>query len=408
MQFARKTEPLLREMLSESPVVWIRGARQVGKSTLALAAARVGRTYLSLDDYAVLAAARADPQAFVLGLSADVILDEVQRAPGLFRAVMLAVDRDRRPGRFLLTGSANVFTLPHANESLAGRMQILDLAPLAQAEIEGSTGNFLDALRSGVWPALHLEPDDLALPALWKRLCTGGFPEAVLARSEPARGRLLSAYLQTLIERDLRDISDISRLQKVPQLLEALYGRASTLLNRADLSRALGLPASTLERYLSLIEAVFLYQPLRAFHADTATALAKAPKVDILDTGLAAHLLNLGGEDFNNRSFGPLLESFVSGELRRLATWSASPVRFSHFRTKHGAEVDLVLEIGTSVIGVEVKASRKLTTGDFAGLAKLQEVAGERWARGIILYGGEAVIPFGNYWAIPMAALWRW
>ncbi len=408
MQIFRKAHPILTQMLEEAPVTWIRGARQVGKSTLALSVSNPNRQYLSLDDYAVLAAARSDPQAFILGLHGNVTIDEVQRVPELFRAIKLAIDQDRQPGRFLLTGSANVYTLPQAIESLAGRMQILDLEPLAQAEIEGAPGQLIDHLFSGDWPTVPIPASDLEISALWMRIRTGGFPQAVLAKSDAALGRLHKAYLQSILERDVREIADVSRLQQLPQLFEILSSRASNILNLADLARAMSLPASTLTRYLNLLEAVFLYRPLRAFHADTATALAKAPKVELLDTGLASSLLGLVPDAFESRAFGHLLENFVTSELRRQATWCDQSIEFSHFRTKHGAEVDLVLRQGQRIVGLEVKSSRKLETRDFDGLEKLREVAGDRWLRGVVFYLGNQVLPFGKFWAVPLPALWRW
>ena len=408
MNVKRLGEELLQEHLSESPAVWIRGARQVGKSTLATMVAGEGRTYITFDDPAALALATEDPSGFVLDLEGDVILDEVQRVPHLFRAIKLAIDQDRRPGRFVLTGSANVFALPMASESLAGRLQIFSLEPFAQAELRGTKGDFIQSVFSEDFAPTIYASEQLSRQVLWSMIAKGGYPEALVRKSDESRYRMFSGYVNTLLERDVRDISDIKRLNELPGLLEVLAARSSSLLNLTDLSRTLNIPRATLDRYLKLLEALFIYRPLRSYSGNVVASLTHAPKVQLLDTGLAAYSLGLNSSEVPDaRTYGALLESFVGNELRRLLTWHPRIVRMSHFRTKHGKEVDFVLsDQSGKLVGIEVKASRSINPKDFSGLEKLKELSGDKFKRGIILYSGTDVFKRGDHYAVPISALW--
>lgn len=408
------TQPLT-DALSDSPVVLINGARQTGKTTLvqSLAAQRPA-TYLTLDDIGVLSAARSDPQGFLAGLSGPVVLDEVQHAPGLFPALKAAVDKQRTPGRFLLTGSANVLLLPKLSESLAGRMEVLTLWPLAQAELvpaerAGAAGNLVDALFSDALFAGQdlpaTEPADLV-----RRLLGGGYPEP-LARSSPERRRAwFNSYLTTILQRDVRDIANIEGLTDLPRLLALLASRTSSLLNQADVSRASGLPYTTLLRYLALLEATFLVQMLPPWSSNLGQRLVKAPKVTLCDTGLAASLLGLDGERLagDGAMRGQLLETFVTMEMRKQAGWSRTQPGLFHWRTAAQQEVDLLLEDASGrLVGIEVKASGTTTASDFKGLKALAEATGSRFLRGVVLYSGNQTVPFGErLHALPLSALW--
>ncbi len=408
MKINRLGSSLLQEHLEESPAVWIRGARQVGKSTLAKMVTGESRTYITFDDPVALALATDDPTGFILDLKGDVILDEVQRVPHLFRAIKLAVDQDRRPGRFVLTGSANVFALPQASESLAGRLQIFSLEPFAQAELRGTRGNFIEQVFAKDFDPSYGSSAALDKEALWSMIAIGGYPESVLRKTDASRYRMFSGYVNTLLERDVRDISDIKRLNELPGLLEVLSARASSLLNLADISRTLNIPRATLDRYLKLLEALFIYRPLRSYSGNVVASLTQAPKVQLLDTGLAAYSLGLSSAEVpDTRTYGALLESFVGNELRRLLTWHERIVRMSHFRTKHGKEVDFVLsDQRGELVGIEVKASRSVNPKDFSGLDKLKELTGNNFKRGIILYTGSEVYKRGDHYAVPLSALW--
>lgn len=407
----RNLTAALREALSDRPVVLLNGARQVGKSTLAQSLVDSSPAqYLTLDDATVLAAAMGDPAGFVAGLSGPVVLDEVQRAPGLFLAIKASVDRDRQPGRFLLTGSADVFLLPTLADSLAGRMEILTLWPLSQGEIEEVREGFVDALFAKTFVPPRLPPLDRA--GLFERLSAGGFPEVVGKRSESRRRAWFRSYVTTILQRDVRDLSSIEDLSALPRLLSLLAARATSLLNYAELARSSGLPASTLKRYFLLLEATFLVQTLPAWSANLSKRLVKSPKVLLADTGLLASLLGLDADGLEEapQFAGPLLESFVLMEIRKQIGWSRTQPQMYHYRAQTGQEVDLLLEDAAGrVAGVEVKVGSTVQERDVRTLLGLAEALGPKFVRGVVLYTGERAVPFSDkVSALPVQALWRW
>ena len=408
----RNIESELRAALADTPVVLLNGARQTGKSTLARAvAAPLGAGYVTLDDATALAAAGRDPHGFVAGLPRRVVIDEVQKAPGLFAALKMAVDADRRPGRFLLTGSANLMLLPRVSESLAGRMEILTLEPLGQDELAGVRGSFIDRAfadsAAGLAGTGNLAgPVDLSAAVL-----AGGYPEAQARAPGRRREAWFAAYLNALLQRDVRDLANIEGLTEMPRLLALLAARLGGLLNTAELSRDTGIPQTTLKRYLALLEAAFLYRPLPAWSENLGKRLIKAPKIHLIDSGLAAHLTGYRALPAGREStaFGHLLEGFVVGELRKQAGWSQTRVGLWHYRTTSGREVDCVLEGPAGrLVGVEVKAAATLGAKDFAGLESLAADAPDRFHAGVLLYTGERAVGFGErLWAIPVWDLWQ-
>ncbi|MFL6233270.1 MAG: ATP-binding protein [Thermoanaerobaculia bacterium] len=407
--YPRNLTPILGDALGDRPVVLLNGARQVGKSTLVQSLAGEGAQYLTLDDPTVLAAATQDPAGFVVGLGGPAILDEVQRAPELFLALKAAVDRDRRPGRFLLTGSANVLVLPRASESLAGRMEILTLWPLSQGEIEGVVEGFVDALFAKTFAPPRLEPLDRG--ELFERLVRGGFPELVDKRSEARRRAWFTSYTTSILQRDVRDLTNIEDLAALPRLLSLLAARATTLLNYSELSRSSGIPASTLKRYFALLEATFLVLTLPAWSANFSKRLVKSPKLLLNDAGLLASSLALSPERLleEPRLAGPLLENFVLMEIRKQVSWSRTQPGLFHYRTQTGQEVDLLLEDPTGrIVGVEVKMGSAVQEKDVRALHDLADALGPRFVRGVVLYAGERAVPFSEkIFALPIQALWR-
>jgi len=407
----RNLAPLLAEALTDTPVVLLLGARQVGKSTLAKAllhAQPAGR-YITLDDPAARRAAEMDPGGFVTRTEGLTVLDEIQLAPQLFRAIKLEVDRDRRSGRFLLTGSANVLVLPRLSDSLAGRMELMTLEGLSQGEILGRSGNLVDRL----FDAAELVPQHLALDreALIAAILAGGFPEACARPTGRRRTQWFESYLQTLLQRDVRDLSQIEGITQLPRILELLAVRSAGLLNLAELSRTLGIPLNTLKRYLNLLEALFVITTLQAWSSHLGKRLVKAPKVMLRDTGLMAHLAGADQDRLRRDPdlLGGFLEAFVASEVRKLLGWSRGRVKLFHYRTLPGQEVDLLLERADGrVVGLEVKSSASIQAKDFRGLQHLSEALGPAFQRGIVLYTGSEVLPFGpRMWAMPISALWQ-
>ncbi len=409
--YRRNCESEVRGALSDTRVVFIAGPRQCGKSTLALSIARDDREYLSLDDPTVLDQARADPMAFVSRASTrPLIIDEVQRLPELFPAIKRNVDIDPRPGRFLLTGSANYLALPSISESLAGRIEVIQLGPLTQGEIEGAGEGFTEAVFDGLdplLPASKLRRDDYIARAF-----AGGFPELLSRSGQARRTRWFASYVASLIQRDLRDIANVEHAVAVPGMLRLIAARSGNLANVLEISRDVQLPNTTLKRYLSLLEVLYLLEPLRPWSANLSTRLTRSPKFYLNDPGLTAYLVDAVPNRVARypELAGQLLEAFVVSEVRRQLSWNEDRPSVSFFRTQAGAEVDIVLEGRDGrVVGVEVKAGARLDKRDTRGLEYLREQLGPKFIRGVVLYTGEHVLPAGErIWAMPMDALWRW
>lgn len=412
----RKTTPLprhlaprLREALADTPAVLIHGPRQSGKTTLArLVGEPRGYRYVSFDDEAVQGAARRDPIGFVEGLGPRAILDEVQRVPGIFTSLKAAIDRRRTAGRFILTGSANVLLVPNLADSLAGRMGILRLHPLAQCELLGKRPRFIEALFRG---GFRTRITDRLGTALAERIVGGGYP-AALAKRTPARRRAWYRDLvETQIQRDVRDVARIHSLDALPRLLTLTASYTARLLNVSDLAAPFQMTRQTIHDYVTVLERIFLLDRLPPWHSNRLSRLVKAAKLHMGDTGLACALLGIDAVALHKDRdrLGPLLETFVLQELRRQASWYAEPVDFFHYRDRDDFEVDIVLERGAaSVAGVEVKAAATVTDADFRGLRKLRDAAGKQFAAGVVLYDGTAATRFGdNLFAVPLRSLWE-
>lgn len=407
---ARHIAEALLAALHSAPVVLLHGARQTGKSTLVRWLAEHGHkaTYFTLDDAALASAATRDADAFLRGTKGPIVIDEVQLVPDLFRAIKVEVDRHRTRGRFLLTGSANVLLLPKLSESLAGRMQILTLWPFSQGELRGVREDFIDRL---------FEADDLTplpipnLPRgeLMKWVVTGGYPEVSLELAPDQRAAWFGSYITTILQRDVRQMADIAGLTELPRLLALLAAQSGGLLNMAELSRDSAMSQATIKRYLALLQATHLYQPLTAWAGNVRKRLIKAPKVYLNDTGLLAYLLGIDQENLGTPGahLGAVLEAFVHQELRKQITWSQAQPALYYYRTAANREVDFVLQRRNGqLVGIEVKAAVKLTTDDVKGLVDLAATAGKRFHAGVVLYQGSTVVPFGDrLWAVPLAAM---
>jgi hypothetical protein len=401
----------LEAALRDTPVVLLQGARQVGKTTLVrgMSEAAGSRRYSTLDDAVVLSAAERDPEGFVAAITGPVTIDEVQRAPGLFRAIKASVDRDRKPGRFLLTGSANVMLLPRLSESLAGRIELIPLWPLSQGEIAGRREDFVDRV-------FDPQPPEWKAPkkrtrSISERIVLGGFPEATGRADERRRDAWYAAYADTTLRREVRELSGVEGLAELPRLLATLAARASGLLNIADVARSLGMPQSTVRRYVSLLEATFLVVLLPAWSTNRSSRLAKAAKVLIVDSGLACYLVGASQrrleEDGSTR--GAMLENFITMEIQKQREWSRTRPSLYHFRSATGAEVDLVLEDRAGrVVGIEIKSARTVGADAFRGLRALRELAGKKFVRGILLHDGSESVSFDpTLMAAPHSAVWE-
>jgi uncharacterized protein len=407
--YPRYAEPRLTEALADSPVVLIHGPRQCGKTTLArVVGKRRGYAYISFDDDVARIAADADPMGFLADLPERVILDEVQRVPSLFAALKAAVDRRRVAGRFMLTGSANVLLVPKLADSLAGRMEILRLHPLAQCELARRAPGFLDTLFANGFKTRRTER---LAGQLAERIAAGGYPAALVRPAGRRRATWYRDYLDALVQRDVRDLARISSLDALPRLLALAAAQTARLLNVTDLASPFQLSRPTIRDYVTLLERVFLLETLPPWHSNRLSRLVKTPKLHIGDTGLACALLGVDAAALaaDRPLLGQHLETFAFQELRRQASWYEEPLAFFHYRDKDGAEVDIVIERGARALaGVEIKASATVTGADFRGLRKLKEAAGKRFAGGVVLYDGETCASFGDgMHAVPIRALWE-
>ena len=357
---------------------------------------RRGARYLTFDDPTVRSAARTDPGAFLADLDGLAVLDEIQQVPQFFPLLRRDIDRDRRAGRFLLTGSAQVLVTPRLGEALVGRMEVLRLWPLSQGEIEGVREGFADAVFEARLPT-EREGRRATRHGLLDRALGGGFPEA-LGRRGDRRAAWFRSYLDLLLQRDVRDLAEIDRLTELPRLLELLAARAGALLNFAELSRSADIPQTSLKRYFALLEGIFLILRVPAWARNPSKRLVKSPKLYLSDSGLLGHLRGLSRQALRDRPrmAGPLLENLVALELTKQIGWSKAARRLLHFRTSAGREVDFVIEDERGrVVGIEVKASSAVTGDDFRGLDTLEEVAGSAFHRGLVLYTGAERVAFG-------------
>ncbi|MGQ0657876.1 MAG: ATP-binding protein [Chromatiales bacterium] len=405
----RYLAPRLREALADTPAVLIHGPRQSGKTTLArMVGEPRGYRYVSFDDESVRSAAQRDPIGFVADLPAKTILDEVQRVPQFFSSLKVAIDRRRSAGRFILTGSANVLLVPKLADSLAGRMGILRLHPFAQCEWEQRRPRFLDTLFRA---AFRTRVSERLGRLLAERIVAGGYPAALARRVGARRQAWYRDYVETQIQRDVRDLTRIHSLDALPQLLAAAAASTARLINVTDLAAPFELTRQTIHDYVAALERVFLLERLPAWHTNRLSRMVKRPKLHMGDTGVACALLGIGAAalDKDRMLFGSMLETFVFQELRRQASWRPVPIDFFHFRDRDDFEVDVVLEQGQqAVAGVEVKAAASVTEGDLRGLRKLRDAAGNRFAAGVVLYDGSTTIPFGGHlYAVPLRALWE-
>lgn len=407
--YPRLLTPVIREAMADTPVVCLLGPRQCGKTTLAQTLAP-DRAFVSLDEQSYYKVATEDPVGFVASLPDAVTLDEVQRAPDLLPAVKRAVDRDRRAGRFLLTGSANLLLLPIVTESLAGRMEIAHLQPLTEAEKMRTPGRFLSDLLEGAFVPGIERGKKSAGPTLAKLLVAGGYPEPLTRSSHRAR-QWHRQYLRNVIERDVQDVTRVKDGHELAHLLELLALHNAQLLNVSNLARDLGMHRETAEHYLAVLERLFLVRRLPAWHRNRAKRLIKSPKIHLLDSGLAATLADLTADDWLDARdrMGHLLESFVVQQLMAQATWTDPDLRFWHYHDKDRIEVDMVISRGRKVWGVEVKAASTLSSGDGRGLARLADCCGKDFQRGILLYAGEDVLPLADtrMLAVPLSELWE-
>ncbi len=409
--YTRHIGPNLKEAMEDSPVVLIQGPRQCGKTTLAqMVGNPAGYAYRSFDDEDIRSFAETDPIGFVNDLPERVILDEVQKVPRLFSSIKLSVDRNRTPGRFILTGSVNVLQVREITDSLAGRMQIIRLHPLSQSELSQTPPKFLDSLFSSGFKHRHNKTPE---EKIVHRIVAGGYPAALRLSSERRRVGWYKSYIEALVQGDVPDISNIRSPEILSDLLALAAAQTAQLLSVNGLSSSFQLSRPTVHDYLSLLKKMFLVETLPAWHNNRVKRLIKTPKLHLSDTGIACALMDLDQRALvSDRSLlGHVLETFVLQELQRQASGHKESHKFFHYREKMDkeTEVDIVIQRGAfNLAGVEVKASATLNKSDFHGLRRLKAVAGKHFACGVLVYNGETSGKIDDkLYAVPLRSLWE-
>ncbi len=409
MLIHRNITKQLLDALNTFPVVLLNGARQTGKSTLVQWIAKQSKLeYITLDNYTVLGSLKRDPLGFLSNFNSPLIVDEVQRVPDAFLAFKQLVDQDRQSGKFLLTGSANVFMLPKLADSLAGRMKILTLWPFSCDELHGTRSTFIDSLFSK--SAFRKSMPPLSGGDLLRTITTGGYPEVLKLKSDARRKAWFDSYMTTILQRDIKDFSRIEGIHELPRLLMLLASRSGSLLNMTHLSRESGLVLMTLKRYAALLEATFLVKRLPPWFANIGKRLVKMPKVYLTDTGLLCHLLDMHPARLQRdpTMMGKVFENFIMQELFKQAGWSRTQPRIYYYRSTAGREVDFILEgRAGQIVAIEVKASTTVDSKDLKGLVELKGALGDRFIRGIVIYFGQEIVPLGGRMqVVPVQALW--
>ena len=403
----RFAEKPLREALEDTPVVVISGPRQSGKSTLARRIAGKGWNYLTLDDDNTLNAALDDPAGLLKRAGERVVIDEVQRAPALPRAIKFSVDQNRQPGRYLITGSADLLSMPRISDPLVGRSEIVPLLPLSQVELQGRRPGLISALFAGELPALG---ETLGDKDLVSRIMSGGFPEVVKRNTLRRQQQWCRAYLDAVVQRDIREIAGIRKARELRYLFSALAAYSGRLVNQQDLSQKIQLDGKTVNSYIAALEQLFLARRLSAWHNNALKRLVKKPKLYFTDTALLASLMEATPSliEKNRRLLGPLLETFVFTELQKQISWQDRRIALTHYRDKDKVEIDFVLENSRSqLVGIEVKAASTVSSSDFKGLRKLAGIVGDNFHLGVVFYTGERILPFGDrQLAAPVHCLW--
>jgi predicted AAA+ superfamily ATPase len=419
----------LLKSLEDTPVLIVVGARQVGKSTLlknmlsidATVGDRTGLSeygsvkYITLDDLSTLSAVKTDPDSF-LGRygNATLVIDEAQLSPELLRTIKKFVDSDRRNRKYILSGSADIMALPRMSESLAGRCEIFHMYPLSQTEVLNHKKNFVDLtfnedFVTTVDQKFPTDTNDFSWLA--QIMYAGGYPE-VLGRKTDRISAWFKSYVTAIIQRDVKAISNISDITALYTLLEMLARRCGNLLNVSDISRLISIKNTTLQRYLTLLERVFIIYINKPWHKSVDARLVKTPKVYMNDSGLLCYLLGVSLDDLISKKSdftGAILENFIFNELQKQISWSDSHPEMYHFRNTNGKEVDFILELrNQKKVSIEVKASSTVTSSDFEGLREFNRITKDDFFRGIILYNGNSTLQFGeNLFAVPIMSMFH-
>ena len=408
----RRMEPLIDEAIDDARIVFVAGARQVGKTTLIRKLTRPDgprpMRELSLDDRATREAANSDPTGFVAGLSGPTFIDEIHRAPDLLLELKRAADDNTAPGRFVITGSANVLASKRILDALPGRIDRLMLWPLAQTEIEAGNVNVVDALFAGAPPQIAGAPVGLADYA--DRIIAGGFPEARERISGRSRSRWFDGYLAGSLEHDLKELADVRRADDVEHLLRLLASQTANLFKADPVAGKLGMDHKTVQSYVGLLRQMHLIHQLPGWRPGLGARESTTPKMYASDVALLCHLLGADERRLlaDDQVKGKACETFIVNEVLKQASWAAVETRAYHYQ-RRDEDVDLILEDRAGdIVGLEVKTAATLTARDWRWLAKLRDARGSTFRAGVVVACVAQTTPLGDHlWALPYSALWH-
>lgn len=410
INYPRFSASNIKDALTDTPVVSILGPRQVGKSTLAKALCPQLQ-YITLDDTNLLKLAIQDSVGFIDSLPEYVVIDEIQRAPQLVLAIKKSVDENRKPGRFLLTGSANLMLMKQIQDSLAGRHEPFHLMPISSHEKHQTQAHnsFVSRLLGGeIKPKVNAYKNSMS--KLQNEICDGGFP-VPLTRSFTRARKWFSVYIDDVINKDVSYIETIRNPAALHKLMKICAARTASLLVMNTVSNELKITVQTSNEYMAILEKLFLVYQLPAWSSNKAKRLIKSPKMHIIDSGMACAMNNLGKDDWLEQAtlFGHIIESYVVQQVKTQLAWQPNDVECYHFRDDKKREVDLVLEQGNNVWGIEVKRASTINDADLKGMDALAQLTGNNWSGGIIFYNGEHILPtrVDKVLAVPFTALWE-
>ena len=393
----------LNEYRKYFPVLLISGARQVGKSTLALHLNI--NNYITLDDINIYAMAKNDPKGFIEKLEKPVIIDEAQRLPQLMITIKEYIDKERINGEFVLTGSASLQGFKDISDSLAGRIGIVELYPLSLKEKHAKSENIIDILR-GDLEAFVLKQYDSSM--IDREIIDGGYPEILKIDSQKAKYLWFSSYIRTYIESDARELANIRNIDKFIKLYRLCMIRSGNIFKKTELQKEAGLDNKTFDSYFAVMEHTYQIQKLQPFFRNQLKRLIKSPKIYATDTGVLNHLLQINSKEalYKSHYRGDVVETFVFAELLKGNTSAENKAGIFYYGTTDRKEIDFVLEFGEKVIAIEVKASKSVSKDMFKHIYSLQKEIPQSFDKGIVFYAGNDFLKLDeNMFAIPLGFL---
>ncbi len=403
MYIKRLIQKDIKEYQKFFPVLLISGARQTGKSTLALHLNI--QNYITLDDINIYEMAKNNPKGFIESLKKPVVIDEIQRLPQLLISIKEYVDKDRKNAEFILTGSANLKGFKEISDSLAGRIGIVELYPFSLKEKNGSDNNIIDIFSKDLDKYLLLEYKDINLE---KSIINGGYPEITKINNQKAKYLWFSSYIRTYIESDAKELANIRNMDKFINMYKLCMFRSGSIFNKNDIQSQVGLDGRTFNSYFSVLEHTYQVQKLQPYFNNQLKRLVKTPKIFSIDTGVLCHLLQISSKQDLEKSplKGEILETFIFGELLKANSYAQNRINLYYYRTSDKKEIDFILEYSNKIIALEIKSSKSVKKDDFKHIYKLKEEISKDFDKGIVLYMGDRFLQIDeDMYAVPIGFL---